>query len=77
MKQHQNFATQFSTKSILIGYYFLTIEQQFDLNSRSDEGYLERYPNHIIQLVGKSRLGRLGRVLVFFQLVEDTKISAK
>jgi len=26
-------------------------------------GYLDSYPSHVIQLVGKSQLGRLGRYM--------------
>jgi hypothetical protein len=56
--------------------YQTKYQHWFALNGQSDDstrletiGYLERYPNHVIQLVGKSQLGRLGRI-------EDTKISA-
>ncbi len=58
------------TKSFLIGYDILSkpittmisANQNYSTRLKTIKGYIERYPNHMIQLVGKCQLGWLGRM---------------
>ncbi len=72
--------------------FYLDSQSEWFNQTENHLGYIERYPNHMIQLVEKSQLGILGRMyryiiclylldwvyskVVFSHLVEDMIISA-